>query len=632
MLNRDGKLVVIETVTAQPRRHTFIHGLRESVVEEKDAGFDTRTGEPTKVGSDPCSVEAWDRTLCDTGFSGANLVFPNHTDNASDEMSIIVSAAEPRDIPQPICPITIVSDPEIPGQGEIAAKLAELLGPANVDHYSLEEALTVDIAAESIMCVLSEIRQPVLANITDQKFQHLQQLFSSSAEKVLWVNSGSGDSSSPSFRAIDGLFRVLNSELTAKTFATLSIEEAPDNVDAISRVIRSMANSPCPETEYVERSGLLHIPRLINATETSHSLSEKQPSQALTLQSWNAESARKLSIKTPGLLDSIHFIEDTDRQSPLPAHMFEVKVKAVGVNFRDILIMLGRMDQTTVGFECAGIVTRVGEDCGDFKIGDRVVGCEFDTYRSYARLQRDTAVRIPEGISFTEAAAIPINFITAWHALVALSNVQRGERVLIHSAAGGTGQAAVQVAQYFGAEVFATVGNVKKKQFLMERYGIPETHIFSSRTLEFVRGIKHLTGGQGADVVLNSLSGDALTASWEIIAPYGRFIEIGKRDILNHRPLDMYHFEKNVTFSAIDVAMMVKERPALVGRALRAVMPLIASGALRISSPHHVYGIGEMETAFRALQGGQSSGKVVLEMRDADIVRVCTFPPPGTRG
>ncbi|KAL3461786.1 hypothetical protein BJX64DRAFT_288967 [Aspergillus heterothallicus] len=621
MLEPNGKLVVIEPVAAQPRRHTFIHGLQESAVE-KDAGFDTRTGKPYNGVTASSGMGIWDQLLRDAGFSGADLVFPNLTDSPSSEMSIIVSVAEPPDTSLPICPITIVSNPEVPAQGEVAERLVGLLECADIKHYSLEEALTAGIPAESILCVLSEIGQSVLADVTEDKFRRFQQLFSSTAEKVLWVNSGSGDSSSPSFRVVDGLFRVLNSELTPKVFATLSIEYGSHTAELVSRVLRSMlTTSSSPETEYVERSSLLHIPRLTNATETSHSLLEMQPSQAMTLQPWNAEPARKLSIKNPGLLDSIHFVEDTDRQSPLPPHMLEVKVKGVGVNFRDILIMLGRMDQTTVGFECAGIVTRVGEDCGDFKIGDRVVGCEFDTYRSYARLQKDTAVRIPEGISFTEAAAIPINFITAWHALVALSNVQRGERVLVHSAAGGTGQAAVQVAQYFGAEVFATVGTVKKKEFLMERYGIPKTHIFSSRTREFVTGIKHLTGGQGADVILNSLSGDALTASWEIIAPYGRFIEIGKRDILNHRPLDMYHFEKNVTFSAIDVAMMVKERPALVGRALRAVMPLISNGVLRISNPHHVYGIGEMETAFRALQGGQSSGKVVLEMRDADAVR-----------
>ncbi|KAL4944364.1 KR domain-containing protein [Aspergillus oleicola] len=375
------------------------------------------------------------------------------------------------------------------------------------------------------------------------------------------------------------------------------------------------------ESEYDEQNGILHVPRVVESAPATKALAKLQPTKTPILQAWNAESDRKLSLETPGLLDSLHFVKDTDRANPLPDHMMEVKVKAVGVNFRDLLVMLGRMDQTTVGFECAGIVTRVGSDCGDFKIGDQVVGCEFDTYRSYARLQRDTAVRIPQGISLTDAVATPINFVTAWHALSALANMQPGETVLIHSAAGGTGQAAVQVAQFLGATVIATVGSTQKRELIKNLYGVPDTHILSSRSTDFATGVKHLTGGQGADVVFNSLSGDLLTASWESIAPYGRFIEIGKRDIMGHAPLDMYYFQRNVTFSAIDVALMVKERPHLVGRALRAVMPLIASGDLKVSSPTSVYGIGAMEAGLRVLQGGQSSGKVVIERRDTDMVK-----------
>jgi NADPH:quinone reductase-like Zn-dependent oxidoreductase len=223
---------------------------------------------------------------------------------------------------------------------------------------------------------------------------------------------------------------------------------------------------------------------------------------------------------------------------------------------------------------------------------------------------------------FAEAAAIPTNFVTAWHAFASVANVQRGETVLVHSGAGGTGQAAIQIAQYLGANVIATVGNSQKRALLVERYGIPDSHIFSSRDTDFLVGVRRITKGRGVDVVLNSLSGEGLVASWECIAPYGRFIEMGKRDILGHSPLDMYHFARNVTFSAIDLAMITQDRPHVIGKALRAVMPLISSGVLQVSSPHRVYGISELEAGLRTLQGGQSSGKVVFEMRDHDLVEV----------
>jgi NADPH:quinone reductase-like Zn-dependent oxidoreductase len=326
------------------------------------------------------------------------------------------------------------------------------------------------------------------------------------------------------------------------------------------------------------------------------------------------------------MLDRLQFVEDVDRKSPLSADMLEIKVKAVGANFRDVLVMLGRMDQTTLGFECAGVVTRVGIGCTEFQLGDQVVGCNFDSYRTYARLHKAATIRVPSGMSLSHAAAIPTNFVTAWHALSFIANVQPGETALIHSAAGGTGQAAVQVAQYLGANVIATVGNAEKKRFLMDRYGIPESHIFSSRNTNFAAGIRRLTKGQGADVVLNSLSGEGLVASWESIAPYGRFLEIGKRDILSHGRLDMYHFARNVTFSAIDLALVVQERPHLIGKALHALIPLISTGILRVSEPLRVYGIEELERGFRTLQGGQSSGKVVFEMRDHDVIDVCFSP------
>lgn len=439
---------------------------------------------------------------------------------------------------------------------------------------------------------------------------------------------GANTSQSPFFRVVDGLFRVLNSEDSRGVFATLSLENiSPLQANIITRVVNTIGTNTSPETEYLEREGILHIPRVIEAPSISSSVSLLGSSQYPARQQWNFGTPLKLALGPAGMLDGLHFVEDLDRKSPLPADRIEVKVKAVGANFRDILVALGRMDQSDIGFECPGIVTRVGRDCINFQVGDHVVGCDFDTYSSYVRLQEAATVKIPPGMPFAQAAAIPTNFCTAWHAFSFVANVQHGETVLIHSGAGGTGQAAIQVAQYLGAIVFATVGNAEKKALLMEKYGIPESHIFSSRDTQFAAGIQRLTKGWGVDVVLNSLSGEALTASWECIAPYGRFVEMGKRDIMGRSQLDMFHFARNVTFSAIDLAMITKERPYLIGKALPAVMPLIAAGTLRISTPHRVYGIGELEKGLRTLQGGQSSGKVVFEMRDHDLVEVSSFRP-----
>jgi NADPH:quinone reductase-like Zn-dependent oxidoreductase len=495
--------------------------------------------------------------------------------------------------------------------------------------WPINETLPIPLSQDLICIALLEMDGPLLADMDQNVFQKIQQL-AAGCRKILWIGLNGTGESSPFFRVVDGLFRVLNSEDSRGIFTTLSIDSTGFQADQVTRVLRAMVSSTELETEYVEKRGFLHIPRLVEAPRLSHAVRRLQSSQYPTRLQWNSAPPLKLAIGPAGMLDGLQFVEDVDRKAPLPADMLEIKVKAVGANFRDVLVLLGRMDQTTLGFECAGVVTRVGKECTDFQVGDQVLGCNFDSYRSYARLHQAATIKVPSGMSFSHAAAIPTNFVTAWHTLVSIANVQSDETVLIHSAAGGTGQAAIQVAQYLGANVFATVGNAEKKTFLMKRYGIPESHIFSSRNTDFAACIKRLTSGKGVDVLLNSLSGEGLVASWECIAPYGRFLEIGKRDILAHAQLDMFHFARNVTFSAVDLALVVQERPHLIGKALRALMPLVSAGTLRVSEPLRVYGINELETGLRKLQGGQSSGKVVFEMRDHDVIDVFSPLSPTT--
>lgn len=228
-------------------------------------------------------------------------------------------------------------------------------------------------------------------------------------------------------------------------------------------------------------------------------------------------------------------------------------------------------------------------------------------------------------MSFAEAASIPTNFITAYRALVDIARLEVGESVLLHAGAGGTGQAAIQTAQHLGAVVFATVSTELKKQLLIRLYQIPKENILYSRDLSFAKAIKRLTKGKGVDVILNSLSGASLLASWECVAPYGRFIEIGKRDILDHRDLPLAQFERNVTFSAIDVAAMATERPDLVSRSLTSVLKLFESGALRVVHPFTTFSIAQVEEAFRHLQTGRNPGKVVVGVEPSTQVMVCCF-------
>ena len=217
-----------------------------------------------------------------------------------------------------------------------------------------------------------------------------------------------------------------------------------------------------------------------------------------------------------------------------------------------------------------------------------------------------------------------MTYTTAHHALIETGRLLKGETILIHAAAGGTGQAAVQLAKNIGAEIFVTVGSESKRNLLMDLYGIPKDHIFYSRNTTFAQGVMRMTQNRGVDVVLNSLAGEGLSATWECIASLGRFVEIGKRDIHSHSRLDMFQFAKNVSFSAVDIFGMSRERPGLVRKSLSAVMALVAEKKVCASQPLSTYSVSQIEDAFRYMQSGKNVGKIVVDMKKDDQVLVST--------
>ncbi|MCJ1398962.1 hypothetical protein MMC11_002163 [Xylographa trunciseda] len=307
-----------------------------------------------------------------------------------------------------------------------------------------------------------------------------------------------------------------------------------------------------------------------------------------------------LQIASPGSLNSLQFVEDFRPAKPLASGEIEITVEASGVNFRDCLTALGQLDNKVLGGECSGVVSRVAADC-DFRPGDRVAALFTDTYRTFARGPVQCVTKIPDDMTYAEASALPVVFFTAWYGLCDVARLQQGESILIHAGAGGTGQAAIQVAKHIGAEIYVTVGSDDKKKLIMETYAVPEDHILYSRNTSFAQGIMRMTGNRGVDVVLNSLSGEGLVASWECIAPFGRFVKIGKRDINSHGTLP---FDKNATFSSVDILAIMTQRPSFV------------------------FGISEIESAFRHFQSGRNSGKMVIEMRKHDMVHTVIETKP----
>ncbi|PWY91350.1 polyketide synthase [Aspergillus sclerotioniger CBS 115572] len=638
LLKGGGKLLLFEITHLHPVRTNLVFGLLDGWWRGTEAYRQ----------KSPCiSSEKWGELLKETGFSGCDLVLDDYNDKVCREGSMIVSTAvAPRPTQRTSTAVNIILDPRDQIQADLAMTLSDCLqkiGLSGITQRSLSDTLSRELSPDVLDICLLESTTPFLYNMKKTDYEGLQGLVSST-RNLIWVGEGGGRQPLAKSGLIDGLFRVLTGEMYRARLTTLSLERNTSRehqAEQIIKIVRSVAadTDRTADTEYTEIDGILHINRLVPARPLSQEVARKVLPQQRGKKPYGLGPPLRLNIGSPGLLNTLHFVEDRSQEKPLGPKEILIKVKAVGLNFRDVLVALGRLETDTLGAEFSGEVVQIGRSCQKFQPGDRVVAFHPSRYANYVRVQEDMPVAKirNEKMSFVTAAAIPVAYATAWITLSRTANLQAGESILIHSGAGGTGQAAIHVAQYLGATVFATVSTEEKKQLLMDRCHIPAEHIFSSRNTLFAKGIRRLTQGRGVDVVLNSLSGDGLVASWESVAPYGRFVEIGKNDILSNSKLPMLQFERNVSFMAIDLAGMMAERPHLITAALEKVFSMLEDGKISLVHPLQLLGIAEIEHAFRQMQTGKNSGKTVLEMRETDEVMTVvdtkpsfSFPPDAT--
>jgi acyl transferase domain-containing protein/NADPH:quinone reductase-like Zn-dependent oxidoreductase/acyl carrier protein len=300
-----------------------------------------------------------------------------------------------------------------------------------------------------------------------------------------------------------------------------------------------------------------------------------------------------------------------------------VRVHAAGVNFRDVLQRIGLLPEEafeqgfagpTMGLEFSGEVIAVGENVNRLRPGDNVFGFGRNAFSSHLVAPAFCLFRKPPSMSFAEAATLPVAAVTVYYSLHHLARLTKGERILIHGAAGGVGLAAVQYAQSVGADIFASAGTSEKRA-LLRRLGV--RHIVDSRTLAFADDIRAITGGEGIDVVLNSLAGEAIHKGISILRSYGRFVELGKRDFYANSKLGLSPFRHNIQFFGVDVDTLLVDRPVLARALFEELGPLLDDGVFS-PLPHRVYPIARAGEAFRSMQQSRHIGKIVIATAGAD--------------
>lgn len=327
-----------------------------------------------------------------------------------------------------------------------------------------------------------------------------------------------------------------------------------------------------------------------------------------------------LDIPNRGVLENLRLLPKA-RSTPAAGEV-EIRVQATGVNFRDVLNALGMYpgDPGPLGGECAGVISALGEGVTAFQVGEPVFGIAWDSFSTFAVTDARLVVRKPTRLTFAEAASIPSVFLTAYYGLRRLANIQPGQRVLVHAAAGGVGMAAVQIAKRAGAEVFGSAGSPEKRAWVLA-HGVD--HALDSRTLDFSAQVLALTGGSGVDIVLNSLAGEFTGKSVECLNPYGCFLEIGKRDIWSSEQMSAVRPEAR--YFVYDLAQVIQNEPDLIQAALQEITADIETDALHLE-PVRVYPLEQAEEAFRFMAQARHVGKLVLTQPAEPVVPVVLQP------
>ncbi|CAG8903978.1 unnamed protein product [Penicillium egyptiacum] len=500
----------------------------------------------------------------------------------------------------------------------IADKLSITLSEAPGWQVSVGTFGEMDFSQKHL--VLLQTGASSLRYLTENVFEELKKALLN-AKAVLWVYR----TDSPDAQMTVGLARSLRSETLAR-IATLGL--APGDMGYPEKPVQAAISALWPtdgtdlskDLEFKSKGSELFVQRVVEDAAANSFVHNETHEMTISTQPFSQPGRRfKIQIGNPGSLDSLYFVDDNPL--PLGEGQIELQVKASGLNFKDIVVSMGQLAQPYIGIECSGIVSSVGSNVKNFKVGQRVMAMPEGCFSTYARCSSTSAAEIPGDMSFEVAATVPVVFCTAYYSLFDLGQLQAGERVLIHAGAGGVGQAAIMLAHMIGADIFVTIGSLDKKQFLKSQYGIPEDRIFYSRDASFARGIRRATGEVGVDVIVNSLAGDLLRETWECLAPFGRFIEIGKADITKNTRLDMQPFEHNVTFSSVDLTRVGKFKPQLMKRLLSDVCRLIGEGSVHPILPLSTYRISDIEKAFRTLQTGKSMGKIVVVPHGGDQVK-----------
>ncbi|KAI0868539.1 hypothetical protein GGS24DRAFT_207312 [Hypoxylon argillaceum] len=551
----------------------------------------------------------WEKELSAVGFQGLGGVLPESSTQPHLGSFMV---AQPRLEAVPAKTVTLLC-------GSVKSpSVAQLTKALKSEGYEVNTCSIADTppAGQDVISLL-DVESPFFHNLNSTSFEQLKKFLIGLDQSagIFWVTHPSQTHCpDPRYGQVIGFSRTMRSELSID-FATCESDDlkSPAGFQSVASVFtqfheRDSDSIPGPNFEYDIKDGTVRVSRFFPFSLEKELEASQSSEEAI------------LTIGQPGRLDTFHW--STQPAATVQGKDVLIEVHSAGLNFRDVLVAAGIIplpsDEMLFGYEAAGIVRQVGPEVTKVAVGDRVITMDNGTFTTALVTSELICEKIPDSMSFADAASMPIVFATAIYALVDIAVLQKGQTILIHSACGGVGLAAIQLAQAIGAEIYTTVSNEEKINYLMETFNLPRHRIFHSRDESFVADVMRETGGKGVDVVLNSLSGDLLHATWRCVATWGTMVEIGKRDLLGAGKLDMDMFLLNRNYRCVAIDRMKDDRPELAQSLLKRMMEYVRQGVMRPVRLAGVFSGAKAPEAFKYMQKGTHIGKVIISLRDSN--------------
>jgi acyl transferase domain-containing protein/NADPH:quinone reductase-like Zn-dependent oxidoreductase/NAD(P)-dependent dehydrogenase (short-subunit alcohol dehydrogenase family) len=409
-----------------------------------------------------------------------------------------------------------------------------------------------------------------------------------------------------------GVSRTLISERFDLGVTLVDIDEPFQDTGELLQILSRVGD----EQEIALRDGKLFCARIDRVPAVEPVQPEESQTRAVS-----PGTAYALERKNTGTLDDIAFAPC--ERPALGADEVEIEVEYVPLNYKDVLKAMGLISDrimkdtysgSGIGMEAAGRISRVGSAVTALPVGARVYALCTDGFRSHVVVPSQRVFPLPDSVSLADSTGM-IAFITAYHGLVKIARLQKGETVLVHGATGGVGLAAIELAKWIGAEVIGTAGSDQKRNHLRS-LGI--TRVTTSRDVSFADDVMAWTEGRGVDVVLNFSPGELMTKSLACLAPFGRFIEIGKMSFEHDAPLNLRPFNENLLYASVDADRLMASRPEYIASLITELLGLMNEKRLA-SVPVTLFPASRVEDAFRVMARANHIGKVCVAIRDPEL-------------